>query len=82
MISQKQRDRHARLVKRYKALGVASDQASILATCVIQRRGGFGLFRSLGAPAQKLRGVAEERIQQQKEDLWSMKQPVLESNAG
>lgn len=59
MISQKQRERHAKLVKRYRDVGANLEQAHILAWCVIQRRGGFGLFRSFGVPAKKKRKGTE-----------------------
>ena len=49
-LSQKQQSRHDRLVKRYRGLGVSADSASILGRGVIEKRGGYGLFRACGVP--------------------------------
>ena len=77
MISQKQRIRQDKLIKRYKELGVGPAQAEVLARCVIERRGGFGLFRACGVPMQGQREGAAKRIKKQKEGVWAMRKEVV-----
>lgn len=44
-----------KLTKRYRQ-HTTKTKAEILARCVIERRGGYGLFRAFGMPIQKERG--------------------------
>lgn len=51
-----------RLAKRYRGYGLAADKADILARCVVEKRGGYGLFRSFGVPVKGLRKAGFNKI--------------------
>ncbi len=75
-LSNKQKARHARLTKRYQALGVSPGEAAILARCVMQKRGGYGLFRALGVPVKGERVTVEARSARAKKAVWEMRREV------
>lgn len=76
MISQKQRIRQDKLEKRYRRLGAHHIQAHVLARCVIERRGGFGLFRASGVPVKGKRKGVEAKVKRQKDEMWSVRKDI------
>lgn len=52
--------RFEKLTKRYQKYTTVAN-AKILARCVIEHRGGYGLFRAFGVPTQKDMSYHEEK---------------------